>query len=213
MDEVLAAKLRLIKLGIDIVVIEDELLPEDQLEESADQENRVGGVAGMDGVEAVSAEYPAGERELVEQRRRIFEHEAEPTSRLDELRMPIDADPLELDVGFLRTGALGTDDSNRIAGPLQCRCLCPSAAIERNWEVLDDDQHSWARAHVLLSRLALPVDAIVAFCKVRDTADPHQVYQQLMAGQPVGNRRRFPRFLPEHHHLTMCERLIEAAHH
>ncbi len=68
MKQTTPAELRLVQLGIDVVVIEQEALAAEQLEEAADQENVVGRVAGMDRVKAVPPQHAAGEHELPEQR-------------------------------------------------------------------------------------------------------------------------------------------------
>ena len=61
-----ATKLGFVQLRVQIVVIEDEALP-DQLEESADEKDCVRRVAGMDDVDAVGERNTYCENEFPEQ--------------------------------------------------------------------------------------------------------------------------------------------------
>ena len=54
--EAALAELRLVELGVDVVVVEHELLAE-QLVEAADEEDRVRRIAGMDDVEAATEQH------------------------------------------------------------------------------------------------------------------------------------------------------------
>jgi hypothetical protein len=55
-EEIAPAELGLVELGARVVVVEDEL-PAEELEERADQEEKVGRIAGVDHVESTGKKY------------------------------------------------------------------------------------------------------------------------------------------------------------
>src|SRR5207247_7256796 len=61
-EEAATAELRLIELRVDVVVVEDEFLPE-ELEEAADEEEEVRRIARVDRVEAAREEHAPRDRE------------------------------------------------------------------------------------------------------------------------------------------------------
>src|SRR5690606_7701934 len=61
-----ALELRFEKLGVEIVVVEDEFYPEQKFPERSDEKDEVGRVAGMDDVETTFPVDPHGEHELPE---------------------------------------------------------------------------------------------------------------------------------------------------
>ena len=57
-EQVAPAEFGFVQLGVDIVVVEQELLAKEQLEESPDQEDEIRRIARMDRVEAALAQHP-----------------------------------------------------------------------------------------------------------------------------------------------------------
>ncbi len=84
-SEATFTELGFVELGVDVVVIEHELLAE-QFVETADQENGVRRIAGMDDVEAATEEDLQRQPEFHEQRHAVFECVAQRAIRLTRQR-------------------------------------------------------------------------------------------------------------------------------
>jgi hypothetical protein len=87
-EEIPAAEFRLVELGVDVVVIENELLAE-QLEEPTDQKNRIRGIAGVDDVESACQQHSPGQHELPEQRHGVLQRVAQRTLSLRGQRVAV----------------------------------------------------------------------------------------------------------------------------
>ena len=132
----LLAEARDVELRTQIVVIEDELLPE-QLEESPDQEEQVGGVAGVNDIESAREEHPPGEHEGPGERDRVFHHIAGGARRLDRQVVTVNVDCLDRLELALAAAPGGADDRHDVAGVPQRARLLPDPAIERAGQILD----------------------------------------------------------------------------
>src|SRR5437879_10720396 len=94
MEEITSAELRLVELGVKIMVIEDELLAE-QLKKSADEEEQVGRIAGVNDVETAREEHPPGEHKGPGERDRVFHGVACRARRLDQQAVAVNVDPVD----------------------------------------------------------------------------------------------------------------------
>ena len=140
-EKVAALKFRLVELGIDVVVIEDELLAE-HLERQADKEYEVRRIARVDDVEASRRGNPQGQKELPEQRRDVLERVAQRARTFERQRMAKDMDAVEHLVALPGALPFGADDRDVVAGRAKRRGLLPDTAIEWTRQVLDYDQDS-----------------------------------------------------------------------
>jgi hypothetical protein len=139
------------------VVIEQEFLAE-QFVEPADQENHVRRIAAVHDVEAAREEYLQRQGELRGQRPAVLGEITERAAGLERHRMAIDRDPVEFLEALFVPLALGANDRNLIPRGMQRARFLPDAPIERQRQVLDDDQHtspcdSDVRAHSLFFRI------------------------------------------------------------
>ena len=92
--EAAPAELGFVELGIDVVVIEHELLAE-QLVETADEENRVRRIAGVDDVEAAAEQDLQRQPELHDQRHAVLERITQRAVGLARQRMPVNVDAVD----------------------------------------------------------------------------------------------------------------------
>ncbi len=143
------AELGLVQLWIDIVMVEHEWLAEHVLPEAGDDEHQVGRIARLHHVEPDLEIGLDAERELPGQRRAVFQRIAESAVGLQRQRMPEHVNAVE---DFVALGVLPTERTDhryRIAGIAQGLRLLPDAAIQRNGQVLDDDQDAGLPAGVI----------------------------------------------------------------
>ena len=127
------------------MVIEDELLAE-QLKKSADEEEQVGRIAGVNDVETAREEHPPGEHKGPGERDRVFHGVACRARRLDQQAVAVNVDPVDRLELALAAAPGGADDQHDVAGVPQGACLLPDPAVKRAGEVFDQDQDASRRA-------------------------------------------------------------------
>src|SRR5438132_10389057 len=93
MEKATPAELRFEELGVEIVVIENEF-PSDELEESADQEEQIGRVAGVNDVDAACKQHPPGEQECPGERERVLHRIARGARCFDGQLVAVDVNPV-----------------------------------------------------------------------------------------------------------------------
>src|SRR5690606_14200720 len=151
-EEVASLELRLVQLGVDVAVIEQEPLTE-ELVKAADEKKRVGRIACVNRVEALLDQDANGQYELREKRPRVLCQVSERSARLERLRMTVDGDAIDLLVAPLVAFSFRTDDRYAIPCRAQRPCLLPNAAVERARQVLHDDEYSSACARRRRNRI------------------------------------------------------------
>ena len=162
--EAALAELGFVEFGIDVVVIEHELLAE-QLVEAADEENRVRRIAGVDDVEAAPEQHLQRQPELHDQRHAVFERVAQRAVGLARQRMPMDVDAVDRLETLLVPGRLGADDGHRVTRRGERARLLPDTPVERAWQVLHDDEHARAAHARSLRSGALRGSAFADFAR------------------------------------------------
>ncbi len=132
------------------MVVEDELLAE-QLVESADQEEEVRRVAGVNDVEASSQQHSPREHEGREQGFAVFAHVADRGRGLGRRPIAVDVNALDDFVARIVARRARTDHGDRVAGRSKRERLLPNAAIEWDRQVLDEDQNPARSLGILCS--------------------------------------------------------------
>jgi hypothetical protein len=82
-EEIVAAEFRLVELGPDIVLVEDEAHAEKNLPETCHEKDEIWRIAGLDHVEAARNPHAHTKHKFPEQRARIFEEITGRASRLE----------------------------------------------------------------------------------------------------------------------------------
>src|SRR4029077_19106462 len=93
-EEPAPAELRFTELGVEIVVVEHELLSE-QLEEPADEKEQVRRIAGVNHVEPASEENPEGKRKGAGDSDAVLQRVACRTRRFERQAVAIDVDVVD----------------------------------------------------------------------------------------------------------------------
>ena len=120
-------------------MIEDIFLPQ-KLKWQRDEKDQIGRIAAVNSVETVRVEYVASEPQFMTQGARVFVDITERRCAFRGKRVAIDVDAFDDFVtGFVAFG-LRTYNGNERASAGQRQRFLPDAAIERNWQVLDDDE-------------------------------------------------------------------------
>lgn len=136
-----ATEFRLEDFGGQIVLIEDVALAK-QLEHCADHKDRIGRIAALYDVEPASSANPASEHDLPEKRIRVLDQISDRPFGFDRKRVTIDRDPFEHFVSQRIAPSSRADDRYLVSLASQGAGLLPDSPIERNWQVLDDDEDS-----------------------------------------------------------------------
>ena len=123
------------------MVVEQEFLSK-ELEESADQEDVVRGIASMNDVEATTECYFYGERELPEQCDPVFEHVAQRAICFDGVVIAANFDAVQQFKAGLMILPGRANNCYAVTGFLQGRCFLPDSPIEGNGKILDNYQNT-----------------------------------------------------------------------
>ena len=94
----------------------------------------------MDGVETVPEQHFPRQHKLPEQRGRVLQQISQCAFCLQREVMAVNMDTVDLLVFLLIALAGRTDDGNPVVVLLQCGRFLPYTAIERGWQVFDNDQ-------------------------------------------------------------------------
>jgi hypothetical protein len=139
-----AAELGFVELGVDVVVVEDELRAEAALVVAAHQEQQVRRVAGVNHVEPAFASHLARQTEGVPQRCRVLQQVTQGALALVGQGIAMDVDALDALVRAFVAFAGRADDADLPAMGVQGGGLLPDPTVERGGKVLDQDQHTAA---------------------------------------------------------------------
>jgi hypothetical protein len=145
---VIFANLTRKRLGVDVVVVEDE--PHAQRDErEGDEEQEVGGIAGLDRVERVAAVDLDREAELVVEGGAVLARVVLGGLLLVAGRERVAVDPHALELFVFGGVPLehGADNGHAVAGGAERAGLLPDAPVEGQREVLDEDEDVFGTSH------------------------------------------------------------------
>src|SRR6185436_16922151 len=140
-EQVAPAELGLVQLGVGVVVVEHELLAE-QLEEVADEEEQVRGIARVDHVEAPAEQHTPAQQEGPEQGSAVFDRIAQRALGFRRQLIAPDVDAVDLLVLLLVALAGRADDRHQVPRVAQGGGLLPYPPVERTRQVLDQDENT-----------------------------------------------------------------------
>ena len=149
MEKATPAKLRFEELGVEIVVIENEFLS-DELEESTDQEEQIGRVAGVNDVETACKQHPPGEHKGPGECDRVLHRITRGARCFDGQVVAVDVNPVDRLEFLLAALASRAHDRHEITGVAQRTRLLPDAAVEGAGEIFDQEQYASRPTHARL---------------------------------------------------------------
>src|SRR6185437_9912290 len=126
-EEIAASEFRLVELRVDVVMVEEEALAGNHLVERADEEDVIGRIARVDGIEAVAPQDLEREHELPEERGGVLQHVPPGAPRLERQGMAVDVNAVQALVSRRVLASRRTDHRHLIATGLERSSFLPHA--------------------------------------------------------------------------------------